>query len=256
MALMCGRPCSPPPATPGATALRANPAIPATVAAPALRATPALLAVLVLGLSASAQAQERAGSFYLTAGVAAAHQSGAADGVSQVYIAAPGGTTAGWSLAAGVFVGSRVSVEAECAGTGMLRAREPSRYFMTYIEERRERYFGANVRLHLLPGRLVDIEPVAGIALVRRDRWSQTETYRAYMPPEQALTVGPRVRYDTLTGASASAGADLRIGGRHVAFVPSFRVRVATRGEKIESYYPAGYPAWSLAAGAGLRVDF
>ena len=234
----------------------------ANLAAPALRvilATPAtlvLLALLVLGLPAGALAQERAGSVYLTAGVTGVHQSGAADGVSQVYIAAPGGTTAGWSLAAGVFVGSSVSVEAEWAGTGMLRAREPSRYFMTYIEERREQYFGANVRFHLLPGRLVDIEPVAGIALVRRDRWSQTETLRAYMPPDQTLTVGPRVRYDTLTGASALAGVDLRIGGRHVAFVPSFRVRVATRGEKIESYYPAGYSAWSVAAGASLRVDF
>jgi len=212
--------------------------------------------MLVLGLPAGAHAQERAGSVYLTAGVTAVHQSGAVDGMSQVYIAAPGGTTAGWSLAAGIFVGSRVSVEAEWAGTGMLRAREPSRYFMTYIEERRERYFGANVRFHLLPGRLVDIEPVAGVALVRRDRWSQTETYRAYMPLDQTLTVGPRVRYDTLTGASASAGADLRIGGRHVAFVPSFRVRMATRGEKIESYYPGGFSAWSVAAGASLRVDF
>ena len=241
MALMSGRPCSPPPAT---------------LAVPATRAIRALLAMLVLGLPAGAHAQERAGSVYLTAGVTAVHQSGAVDGMSQVYIAAPGGTTAGWSLAAGIFVGSRVSVEAEWAGTGMLRAREPSRYFMTYIEERRERYFGANVRFHLLPGRLVDIEPVAGVALVRRDRWSQTETYRAYMPLDQTLTVGPRVRYDTLTGASASAGADLRIGGRHVAFVPSFRVRMATRGEKIESYSPGGFSAWSVAAGASLRVDF
>jgi len=242
MASMCGRPCSPAPAT------LASPATPALVAA--------LLAALVLGLPAGAQAQERAGSVYLSAGAAAVHQRGAADGVSQIYIAAPGGTTGGWSLAAGVFVGPRVSLEAEWAGTGMLRAREPSRYSMTYLEERREQYFGANLRFHLLPRRLVDIEPVAGVALVRRDRWSQTETRRDYMPPDQALTVGPRVRYDTLTGAGAMAGVDLRIGGRRVAFVPSFRVRMATRGEKIESYYPGGCSAWSYAAGASLRVGF
>ena len=203
-----------------------------------------------------ARAQERPGSVYVLAGVTVGHQDGASDGEFQIYITAPGGTTLGWLVAGGVFVGSHVSVEGEWSSTGMMSAREPSRYFLTYVEERRNRLLAAIVRFHTRPGRRVDIEPLAGIAAVRHDRWSQTETYRSYLPPDKAVEIGPRIRYDTLTSVGLIAGVDLRVGGRHVAFVPSFRVRATTRGEEIVSYYPGGFPKWTISGDAYVRIDF
>ena len=215
-----------------------------------------IFSILAVAPVREARAQERPGSVYVLAGVTVGHQDGASDGESQIYITAPGGTTPGWLVAGGVFVGSHVSVEGEWSSTGMMSAREPSRYFLTYVEERRDRLLAAIVRFHTRPGRRVDIEPLAGVAAVRHDRWSQTETYRSYLPPDQALEIGPRIRYDTLTSAAFIAGVDLRVGGRHVAFVPSFRVRAVTRGEDIVAYYPGGFPRWTIGGGAYVRIDF
>jgi hypothetical protein len=223
-----------------------------------MRPVAGLLVFSVLAFTPAweAEAQERAGSVYVAAGATAVHQDGAKDGDLQIYITAPGGTTLGWLVTGGVFAGSRVSVEGEWSSTGMMSAREPARYDQTYHEERRDWLLGANVRFHTRPGRRVDIEPLAGVAAVRHDRWSRTETYRWYMPPDQALTVGPRIRYDTITGVALVTGVDLRVGGRHLALVPSLRVRVVTRGEGIESEYPGGFPKWSVSGGVLARIDF
>jgi len=215
-----------------------------------------VFSILAVAPVREAIAQELPGSVYVLGGLMIAHQDGASDGESQIYITAPGGTTLGWLVAGGVFVGSHVSVEGEWSSTGMMSAREPSRYFLTYVEERRDRLLGAIVRFHTRPGRRVDIEPLAGVAAVRHDRWSQTETYRSYLPPDQAVEIGPRIRYDTLTSAAFIAGVDLCAGGRHVAFVPSFRVRAVTRGEDIVAYYPGGFPRWTISGGAYVRIDF
>ncbi len=215
-----------------------------------------VFSILALAPVRVATAQERPGSMYVLGGITAVHQDGASDGEYQIYITAPGGTTIGWLVAGGVFVGSRVSVEGEWSSTGIMSAREPARYGMTYVEERRDRVFGAVFRLHTRPGQRVDIEPLAGVAAVRHDRWSQTETYRAWLPSERAVEIGPRVRYDTLTSAAFIAGVDLRAGGRHIAFVPSLRVRAGTRGENIVAYYPGGFPKWSISGGANVRFDF
>jgi hypothetical protein len=215
-----------------------------------------VLSILLFGLAPLAAAQERPGSVYVLAGMAEVRQSGAADGASQIYITAPGATTTGWTVAAGVFIRSWVSFEGEWSETGTMRAREPARYNLTYIEERRDRALGALVRFHTRPGRRLDVEPVAGVAAVRHDRWSRTETYRSWLPANEAIDVGPRIRYETLTGAGFIGGVDLRVGGRHAAFVPSFRVRAVARGDDLMAYYPGGFPRWSIGAGASLRVDF
>jgi len=223
-----------------------------------MRPVVGLLIFLILAVAPvrEARAQERPGSVYVLAGVTVGHQDGASDGESQIYITAPGGTTPGWLVAGGVFVGSHVSVEGEWSSTGMMSAREPSRYFLTYVEERRDRLLAAIVRFHTRPGRRVDVEPLAGIAAVRHDRWSQTETYRSYLPPDKTAEIGPRIRYDTLTSAAFIAGVDLPVGGRHIAFVPSFRVRAVTRGDDIVAYYPGGFPRWTINGGAYVRIDF
>jgi hypothetical protein len=138
----------------------------------------------------------------------------------------------------------------------MMTAREPSRYGMTYVEERRDRVLGVMVRIHTRPAGRIDIEPVAGVAAVAHDRWSTTETNRPWLPPDQAVEVGPRIRYDTVTEAAFAGGVDVRIGSGRVAVVPGFRVRAATRGEDLMAYYPGGFPRWSIGGGVCVRVAF
>lgn len=216
----------------------------------------AAAALLIVGAAAGVGAQERPGAAYIHGGVTVGHQDGAEDGESQIYITAPGGTAVGWAVAGGVFVARHVSIEGEWAWSGMLTAREPSRYFVTYIEERRDRSLGVLVRLHITPGSRVDVEPVAGVAAVAHDRWSATETNRPWLPPGQDVEVGPRVQYDTVTGAAFVGGVDVRIGGGRFAVVPGFRVRAVTRGEELMAYYPGGFPRWTVAGGVSARVVF
>ena len=215
-----------------------------------------VLAGLVLSPLRSAAAQEQPGSWYVLAGVAIVHQDGATGESLQTYVTAPGGTSPGWLVAGGVLVWPRVSVEGELASTAVMRAREPSRYGMTFNEERRDLFVGANVRFHTRSNRSVDLEPLVGFGLVRHQGWSQTDYYRFWLLPQQQLVPGSRERYDTLTSVSMSAGGDLRLGGRHVAVVPSFRVRGATRSTDLTSRYPGGFPRWTIAGGVSALIDF
>jgi hypothetical protein len=214
------------------------------------------VAVLALAAARGAAAQERPGAVYLLGGLTIADQDGAADGESQIYITAPGGTTAGWVLGGGVFLTRRVSLEGEWASSGMMTAREPARYGLTYVEERRDRLFGVMVRLHTRPAGGVDIEPVVGVAAVAHDRWSTTETNRPWLPPEQAVEVGPQIRYDARTSASIVGGVDVRIGSSWLAVVPGFRFRAVTRGEDLMAYYPGGFPRWTIGGGVCVRLVF
>ena len=223
-----------------------------------MRAGAGWIAAMVLALTvvSGAVAQERPGAVYVFGGATITHQGGARDGESQIYVTAPGGTTAGWTVGGGVFVARHLSVEGEWAWSGVMAAREPARYGMTYIEERRDRMFGVMVRFHTRPARGIDIEPVAGVAAVAHDRWSTTETNRPWLPPDQAVEVGPRVRYDTVTGAAFVGGVDLRIGSGRVAVVPGFKVRAVTRGEDLMAYYPGGFPRWTVGGGVTARLSF
>jgi hypothetical protein len=215
-----------------------------------------LAAALIAAGAIGAAAQERRGAVYVLGGVTVGHQDGAADGESQIYITAPGGTTVGWMVAGGVLVASHVSIEGEWASSGVMTAREPSRYGMTYVEERRDRTLGAIVRFHTRPAGGVDVEPVAGVAAVTHDRWSTTESSRPWLPPGQDVDVGPRIRYDAVTGAAFVGGVDVRIGSGRVAVVPGFRVRAVTRGDDLMAYYPGGFPRWTIGGGVSARVMF
>jgi len=176
--------------------------------------------VLICGEAAGDAAQERPGAIYIHGGVTVGHQDGAADGAFQIDITAPGGTAVGWAVAGGVFVARRVSIEGEWSWAGMLTAREPARYGMTYVEERRDRSLGALVRFHVTPGSRVDVGPVAGAEAMAHDRWSTTETTRPWLPPGEALEVGPRIHYDTVTGPPSWAASTC---GSAAAGLPSFR---------------------------------
>jgi hypothetical protein len=223
-----------------------------------MRAAAGWIVAMVMALAAAsgALAQERAGAVYVLGGVTMTHQDGARDGESQIYVTAPGGTTAGWTVGGGVFVARHLSVEGEWAWSGVMAAREPARYGMTYIEERRDRMLGVMIRIHTRPAGGIDVEPVAGVAAVAHDRWSTTETSRPWLPPDQAVEVGPRIRYGAVTGAAFAGGVDVRIGSGCVAVVPGFRVRAVTRGEDLVAYYPGGFPRWTIGVGVGVRVGF
>ena len=58
----------------------------------------------VSAAASGAAAQERPGAAYAQGGVTVAYQDGAADGESQIYVTAPGGTAAGWTVGGGVAV--------------------------------------------------------------------------------------------------------------------------------------------------------
>ena len=215
-----------------------------------------LAAALTVAGVTGAAAQERPGAVYAHGGVTIAQQDGAADGESQIYITAPGDTTAGWMAGGGVFVARHISIEGEWASSGTMTAREPSRYGLTYIEERRDRMLGVALRIHTWPAGSVDVEPVAGVAAVAHDRWSTTETSRPWLPAGQDVDVGPRIRYDTVMGAAFVCGVDVRIGGSRFAVVPGFRARAVTRGEDLMAYYPGGFPRWTIGGGVCIRVAF
>jgi hypothetical protein len=212
--------------------------------------------LLIVGAATGAAAQERPGAAYVLGGVTIGYQDGAADGESQIYITAPGGTAVGWTVGGGVFVARHLSVEGEWSWSGMLTAREPARYGMTYNEERRNRSLGALVRFHVAPGRRIEVEPVVGVAAVAHDRWSTTETSRPWLPAGQQVEVGPRIQYDTVTGPALVGGVDVRIGSGRFAIVPAFRVRAVSRGEDLAAYYPGGFPRWTVGGGVSARVVF
>jgi hypothetical protein len=214
------------------------------------------VAVLVLAPLRSAAAQERPGSWYLMTGVAVVHQDGLTGESSQIYVAAPGGTSRGWWVAGGTFASSRVSVEGELAATGTMLAREPSRYGYTYNEERRDLFLGANVRLHFGSVHKVHIEPVGGIGLVFHQAWSQDDFYQYWLMPQQQVMHSPRVQDATQISMSLSGGLDVRVGGPHVAVVPSFRVRWYGSSDALQSRWPGGHPTWTISGGAAVRIDF
>ena len=98
------------------------------------------------------------------AGVGVARQAGPAGTVSNTYVTAPGGITPGWLAGLGVAAHSRVTIVADWATTGLMTATEPSRYFMTFHERRRDQFLtvGARIRLPVAAG--FALEPMAGLA--------------------------------------------------------------------------------------------
>ena len=223
----------------------------------------AVLGVL-LGASAPVAAQTP-GSLYVFAGVGAAHQEGPSGEMPVTYVTAPGGTTASWLVGGGVFLTRVISVEGEWSTTGWMKSTQPSRYEMTFNEERRDRFFSVLARFSMPRGATVRIEPVAGLIVTKTEAWSQVDYYdlRApARPPER----GPRVehRLDTTTGITV--GCDARIGGRRFALQPYFRFSdtgvsdgrydESSDRREIGAIYPGGYPIWTIRAGAAVRVDF
>jgi hypothetical protein len=211
-----------------------------------------------------ALAQDRPGSVYVVGGVAAAHQSGPSGEESGTYVTAPGGTTLGWLIGGGVVVSRNIGVEAELSSTGVMAAREPSRYGMTFNEERRDRFLSVGLRISVPVSDAVRIEPVVGMVITFPQAWFQTE-YSSFTSPPVVRT-DPRQQHRLDRSIGPVVGCDLRIGRGRVALVPSFRM--ADSGvsggyygdssfhSEIEGIYPGGYPKWTVRGGLALRVGF
>jgi hypothetical protein len=169
-------------------------------------------------------------------------------------------------IGAGVFVASPMSIEAELASTGVMTARQPSRYGMTFNEERRDRFVSLAARFHLPKGARFRVEPVVGMVVTRPQAWSQTEYYMFWLTPQQLLVKEPRQQHRLDTTVGPTFGCDVRVGGRHAALLPYFRVSdtgvshgfysESSDHREIGAIYPGGYPKWTLRSGVAVRVDY
>jgi hypothetical protein len=228
-----------------------------------MAATLSIMTALSAGPSA---AQTNAGTVYVEGGAVFPYQSGATGEESVTYVTAPGGLTAGWAVGGGVYVSNRASLHAELASTGMMTAREPSRYGMVFNEERRDRFLSIGLRLALPVSTVIQLEPFAGIVVTFPEAWSQVDyvPIGALPPPPPA----PRVSHDLETSLGPAFGLDAGIGSGAVSVVPSFRLlrTAVSRGRyddtgnspprEIAAIYPGGYPEWTLRPGVSLRLRF
>ena len=211
-----------------------------------------IVGACVLGSATAAGADERIGSIYVTGGMAAPYQGGPSGTSLQTYVKAPGGVTRGWFLGGGVRITRNLSVDTELSTTGWMTARQPSRYGMTFNEERRDRFALFAARFHLRRERVIGVEPIVGMAWTRSEGWSQTDRYNL-LEPSQPPVAGRRQRHSPATAIGPLVGCDLRIGNGPIAVVPSFRAFMSDTASGYDSY-PGGYPGWTFRSGLGLRV--
>jgi hypothetical protein len=225
-----------------------------------------LLVVLIVVLAGSLPAfAQRPGSLYVFGGGGVAHQEGPTGEVPVTYVTAPGGTTPSWMVGGGVFVASVMSIEGELSSTGWMESTQPSRYGMTFNEERRDRFGSLLARFGFPRGGRFRIEPVAGLIVTRPEAWSQVD-YFDFSSPAILLQRGPRLQHQLDTTVGITFGCDVRVGGRHVALLPYFRMSdtevsegrydASSEPREISAIYPGGYPKWTIRTGAALRVDF
>lgn len=231
---------------------------------------PGLRVLVLVGVALSAAAdgfaEQAPGSAYAIGGIVAAHQEGPTGVSNQTYKTAPGGTTLGWLAGVGVFVTRGVSVEGTFATTGLMSAREPSRYGMTFNEERRDRMLLLAARFHLPQWGPVRVEPVLGMAVTWPEASSQTERIVNWTTPQERVVQEPRIEHRLDTGIGVGFGCDVRLGRGRVALLPM--LRVADTGVSGGTYdeggnhvdigpiYPGGYPRWTVMGGLAVRVDF
>jgi hypothetical protein len=154
----------------------------------------------------------------MMAGAGFPHQDGVQDTQTMNYAAPPGGGTPAWIVGGGIFVAPIASVELEASGTGTMSSRQRIRAVggrVTYDEDRRDRSFSINLRLHLSRWRRVQLNPVGGIGIVQHSGWSQL------IAVNDAPVVSTRLRRDLPTDVGVTMGFDVRIGGERLALMPS-----------------------------------
>jgi hypothetical protein len=213
----------------------------------------------VLAIVADAFAQEDRGSVYLNAGGAFPHQAAPGGGTKPPF-SAPGGNTIGWLVSGGVFVSPRVSIEGELSSTGVMKSTQSGRGFVQ-VGERRDRFVSLGVKGHVPLRTAVRVEPVGGMVFI--------------LPGDVTLTGSQPGYADLASSLGFMFGADLRIGGRHLAVVPGLRIAYTnvTRGTRyvtafsgdlisplgdqdISNIFGGGYPKWTQRASLSLGMNF
>jgi hypothetical protein len=192
---------------------------------------------------------------YLFGGAAVATADGATDDAHRTYLEAPGGAAGEWVFGGGAFVASRLSVGLELRRTTRLEQIEPSRYFITYLAQRRDTILSFAARLHPRPHAFADLEPAVSFDLVREDSWLAQSTVLPATSADSMHFDAP-VPFVNSWGRGIGVGADLRIGGGRLSVVPGFRFRRFFRDEEAGSTWPGGLSEWLTEAGASVRASF
>ena len=119
-------------------------------------------------------------------------------------------------------------------------------------EERRDLFIAANARFHLRFSGAIRLEPLVGFAVVRREAWSQVDRYFFW---NSTFYPGTREKETLPAGVGFAAGADVRIGGRRFAILPSFRMFRMTVSDDFANHYPGGVSGWTIRPAVMFRID-
>jgi hypothetical protein len=227
---------------------------------------------VLMSLAPEALAQDDA--VYINAGVSFPHQAEPDPGLTRPPFSAPGGSSVGWLVGAGVFVSPRLSIEGELSRTGAMTSEQEGRGFVEK-GERRDWFVSVGLKGHVPLGSALTVEPVGGIVFVRGDVTFEGFRFQTRFSGGQAVTeVVPTgngyVELDWNPGLMF--GVDVRIGGQRLAFVPGVRFAftgvpdgstcvIGFAGDPIcsesgEPYLPGFYPRWTQRPSVALAVNF
>ena len=228
---------------------------------------------VLMRLASEARAQDDAG--YINAGVSFPHQAEPAPELTRPPFSAPGGSSVGWLVGAGVFVSPGLSIEGELSRTGAMASEQEGRGFVEK-GERRDWFVSVGLKGHVKLGSALTVEPVGGIVFVRGD-----VTFEGFQFQTTRLSGGQAVTELVPTGngyveldwhPGLMFGVDVRIGGQRLAVVPGVRFAftgipdgstcvIGFRGDAICSesgkpYFPRFYPRWTQRPSVALAVNF
>lgn len=215
-----------------------------------------IIAALLVFSSTNLVAQAADTGGYLFGGLTVPWQQGATTDEFRIYLAAPGGWSAGWFLGGGTRVTRLLSVEAELRRSGMMEQIEPGRYSITYSARRRDTMIGIGARAHLSLSDQLAFEPLGLFEFVREESWLAQRQEVPGLPPVGDLT--DHVPFVNSWGRALAGGADIRIGGGQVALLSGFRVHRFWRSQSEESSttWPGGVSRWGVDITLGVRADF
>ena len=218
-------------------------------------------ALMLVAWVAAAAAQQSPGDVYATAGVTFPYQA-ALDPGSAPPFPAPGGTTVGWLVGGGVALPSQLAFEVEVSRTGTMHSSHTGRHDTSQTATRRDWFLSLGLKRSFGRSSTLRFEPIAGVVFV-----GDEGTYEAALGPSSYRGYYP---LDWVPGVMF--GADLRIGGRRIAFTPGVRFAftgvptgqdclINSRSGQPECSEDAQrwmflHPRWTRRPSVALRVDF
>ena len=172
-----------------------------------------------------------------------------------------------------MFLSPKMSIEGELSSTGLMTSMQSGRDFVE-VASRRDRFVSLGVKGHVPSRTGVRVEPVGGVVLtLHEDASVDTSQYRP--TPSGRELVSSTIGYaDLAWHLGFMFGADLRIGGRHLAFVPGVRIAytnvthgtsyvrgfsgdLVNLGDRdMSSIFGGGYPKWTQRATLSLSMSF